>query len=187
MTSAGTSAGPPVDPVAALRREVAALDPVDDRELRAQAGILAALDRLEAPFDEHADPTHVTASAIVISTAGVVLHRHKRLGLWLQPGGHVDPGETPAEAAVREVREETGLDARHTEDPPRIIHVDVHAGSRGHTHLDVRYLLHAPPDPPEPPAGESQRVAWYALPDAIAVADPGLRGYLRHLAARDRR
>lgn len=187
MTGGGTHAGTAADPVAELRHEIAALEPVDDRERRARAAFLAALDRLDAPFDEHADRTHVTASAIVLSPAGVVLHRHKRLGVWLQPGGHVDPAETPAEAAVREVREETGLVACHAWEPPHIVHIDVHPGGRGHTHLDVRYLLHAPPDPPAPPAGESQRVGWYPLDEAIGMADPGLRGYLQHLAARDRR
>jgi 8-oxo-dGTP pyrophosphatase MutT (NUDIX family) len=169
------------DPVAALRRQVTELPVVDDRARRSRSAFLAALDRLDRPFDEHADPTHVTASAIVCSDAGVLLHRHKRLGLWLQPGGHLDPGETPPEAAVREVIEETGLDATHTTHPPRIVHVDVHPGGRGHTHLDVRYLLRAPPVPPRPPTEESQDVAWFTLADAIAIADPGLRGFLLSL------
>src|SRR5688500_10821251 len=39
----------------------------------------------------------------------VLLHWHRRLGLWLPPGGHIDPGELPDEAAVRETLEETGL------------------------------------------------------------------------------
>jgi 8-oxo-dGTP pyrophosphatase MutT (NUDIX family) len=164
--------------VAALRREVAALSDVDARERRSRAAFLAALDRLERPFDQYADTTHVTASAIVVSSAGVLLHRHKRLGMWVQPGGHVDPGETVAQAACREVAEETGLVATHTADPPRIVHVDVHPGGRGHTHLDVRYLLSAPPDPPQPRPGESQHVAWYPLAEAIALADPGLGGFL---------
>ena len=42
---------------------------------------------------------------------------HPRLGVWIPPGGHVEPDETPAEAAVREVTEETGL--RATLLPPR--------------------------------------------------------------------
>lgn len=170
------------DAAAALRREVVAIVPTDEREARARAAFLSALDRLEHPFDEHADATHVTSSAVVVSDAGVLLHLHKRLGLWLQPGGHIDPAETPAQAARREVWEETGLAADHTSDPPRIVHVDVHPGGRGHTHLDVRYLLSAPAQRPRPRQGESQTVAWFTLADALAVADAGLRGFLLHLA-----
>ncbi len=172
------------DPVAELRRQVDRLPLVDDRARRSRSAFLAALDHLDRPFDEHADPTHVTASAIVRSDAGVLLHRHKRLGMWLQPGGHLDPGETPPQAALREVIEETGLHATHTTDPPRIVHVDVHPGGRGHTHLDVRYMLRAPPVPPRPPTDESQDVAWFTLADAIVIADPGLRGLLLSLQGR---
>ena len=171
----------PGDQVASLRTEIVALPAIDDRARRSQTAFVAALDGLARPLDEHADPTHVTASAIVRSEAGVLLHRHKRLGLWLQPGGHIDPGETPPQAAVREVAEETGLDAAHTSDPPRIVHVDVHPGGRGHTHLDVCYLLRASAVPPRPSQHESQDVAWFTLADAIAMADPGLRGFLLSL------
>ena len=55
----------------------------------------AASTRSSDPFDEHADPIHVTGSAIVVGRRGVVLLTHKRLGIWLQPGGHVDAGEAP--------------------------------------------------------------------------------------------
>ncbi len=167
--------------VTALRDELCSRTPIDGREQRSLTAFVAALDRLERPFDQHADPTHVTASAVVRSSAGFLLHRHRRLRRWLQPGGHVDAGETPAAAARRESLEETGLLAEHATDPPRIIHVDVHPGGRGHTHLDVRYLLHAPADEPRPPADESQDVAWFTPEAAIAIADPGLRGLLAHL------
>lgn len=127
---------------------------------------------------------HVTASAIVTGPRGVVLHRHKRLGLWLQPGGHVDRGEGPADAAVREAREETGLIARHPADGARLVHVDVHEGGRGHTHLDLRYLLYADDADPAPPPEESQAVRWFPWEEAIAVADPGLVGALQALRPR---
>jgi 8-oxo-dGTP pyrophosphatase MutT (NUDIX family) len=164
-----------------LKAMVAALRPVDDREVRSQAEFMAALDRLERPCDEHADPTHVTASAIVTGRRGVVLHRHKRMGIWLQPGGHIEPGETPEDAALREVLEETGLALIHPSTGPRLVHVDVHAAPKGHTHLDLRYLLEAGDADPAPPAGESQDVHWFSWDEAIAAADPGLVGALRAL------
>ena len=162
-----------------LRALVAGRTPVDEREAESVARFLAELDRLERPFDEHADPVHVTGSAVVVGPRGVLLHLHKRLGLWLQPGGHIDPGETPEEAALREVREETGFVCAD----PRFVHVDVHPGGRGHTHLDVRYLVEADGDP-SPAEGESQDVRWFAWDEAIAMADPGLRGLLSHMRPR---
>lgn len=152
--------------------------PVDGRERRSLTSFHDHLVGLTAPFDEHADPVHITASAIVVGERGVVLHRHKRLGLWLQPGGHIDPGEWPHDAARREACEETGLAVRHPQGGPRLVHVDVHAGPRGHTHLDVRYLLEAPDDDPAPGPGESPDVAWFSWEAAIALADDGLRGAL---------
>jgi 8-oxo-dGTP pyrophosphatase MutT (NUDIX family) len=169
-----------VTDVEAVRAAVAARAPVDARERDAVARFLAELDRLPRPFDEDADRVHVTASAIVVGRRGTLLHRHKRLGLWLQPGGHIDAGETPAQAAAREVCEETGLAVAHAPRGPQLVHVDVHAGGRGHTHLDLRYLFEADGDPC-PPAGESQDCGWFAWDDALAVADPGLVGALRAL------
>ena len=160
-----------------LRALVAARVPIDEREVRSRRRFLAELARLERPFDETADPTHVTASGIVVGPRGVLLHRHKRLDMWLQPGGHIDDGETPEQAAVREVLEETGLTPTSE---PEFVHVDVHPGPRGHTHLDLRYLIRSDGDP-QPAEGESQDVRWFPWDEAIAVADPGLSGILAAL------
>lgn len=165
----------------AVRMAVLAREPVDAREAEAIPEFLGLLGRLPSPFDEHADPVHVTASAIVVGARGVLLHRHKRLGLWLQMGGHIEPGETPWDAAVREATEETGLAVRHAHVTPALVHVDIHPGPRGHTHLDLRYLLVADDQDPAPPEGESQDVAWFGWDDARAVADPGLAGALAAL------
>jgi ADP-ribose pyrophosphatase YjhB (NUDIX family) len=52
---------------------------------------------------------HFTASALIIDKGKVLLVYHKKLGVWLYPGGHVEADENPEEALLREVKEETGL------------------------------------------------------------------------------
>lgn len=160
-----------------VRADVAAFDARTPREHASQARLLAELDRLTDPFSEQADPVHVTGSAIITGPRGTVLHFHKRLHMWLQTGGHLDPGEAPWDAALRESIEETGLalhHAGHGAAPPPLVHLDVHPAAKGHTHLDLRYLLHAPDVEPSPPPGESQEVRWFSWDDAVARADPGL-------------
>lgn len=159
-----------------VRAQVVAREPVDERERESRARFLDLFDGLVDPFSETADPVHVTGSAIVIGPRGVLLHRHRRLGIWLQPGGHLDLGEAPWEAAVREAAEETGLEVRLV--GPELVHLDVHPGPRGHTHLDLRYLVDGGGADPDPPEGESQEIGWFGWSEAIDLADDGLRGAL---------
>lgn len=170
-----------------IRSDVIARTPVDEREQLSIKRFIDAFDRLADPLSQDADPIHVTGSGLVVGPRGVILLKHKRLGFWLQPGGHIDPGETPWDAALRETHEETGLDAQfaeHLDDAgvPPLTHLDVHAGGRGHTHLDMRYLIDGGTADPAPPEGESQEIDWFDWDAAVERADPGLEGILRHLA-----
>jgi 8-oxo-dGTP pyrophosphatase MutT (NUDIX family) len=169
--------------VATVREAVNTHTVTDVRDTKAKARILESLDRLPRPFDETADLVHVTGSAVVVGRRGTVLHLHKRLHRWMQPGGHIDPGESPWDAALRESQEETGLVLRHPDGGHRLIHMDVHDAAKGHTHLDLRYLLRAPDEDPSPPPGESPEARWYTWDEALAVADPALVGAL-HVARR---
>lgn len=170
--------------VTSLRHEVAAHTPATPREVTACRTVLAYLAWLPRPLDETADPVHVTGSAIVLDGAGrTLLHRHKRLGIWLQPGGHVDPGEAPADAALREAREETGIPLAHLGDGPRLVHVDVHEGGRGHLHLDLRYVLAgdgAAPFAPGP--GESPQLQWVPVGDIHGWGDASVADAVRAAA-----
>jgi 8-oxo-dGTP pyrophosphatase MutT (NUDIX family) len=166
-----------------IRADVAARRPVDEREAISIERFLTFFDALAAPLDQDSDPVHVTGSGVVIGPRGVLLLEHRRLGIWLQPGGHIDPDETPWDAALRESREETGLEVSFAgplddDGVPELIHVDVHEGGRGHTHLDLRYLIDGGDADPDPPEGESQQIDWFEWDAAIARADPGLRGLL---------
>ena len=174
VRNAGKPPGLVSDVLAALDAHV----PVDEREARARARMAADIGDLASPFDERAGPVHVTGSAVVVGRRGIVLHMHKRLHRWLQPGGHLEPGEGPWDAALRESQEETGLVLAHPAGGPRLVHVDVHGAAKGHTHLDLRYLLVAPDRDPAPPPGESPEARWFAWDEAAAVADDALLGAL---------
>jgi 8-oxo-dGTP pyrophosphatase MutT (NUDIX family) len=176
-TARGRHKGDP-RPIEAVKAAVLTHLPADDREADAKQRILFELDRLDSPFDEEADPIHVTGSAVVVGPRGTILHLHKRLGRWMQTGGHLESGEMPYEAALRESEEETGLALSHPEAGPRLLHVDVHAAADGHTHLDMRYFLIGTTAEPAPPPGESPLARWFSWSEAHDRSDEALAGAL---------
>lgn len=102
-------------------------------------------------LDRKTIPGHITASGIVLSKDCMLMIRHPVLGKWLQPGGHVERDETPLHAAIREVKEETGISVklhawhRWNQFP---IDISIHmiaANERkselAHLHYDFRYML----------------------------------------------
>ena len=56
---------------------------------------------------------HFTATGIVFNPTGkILMMKHKKLGVWLPPGGHIDDNELPCDACLREIFEETGVNAK---------------------------------------------------------------------------
>ena len=125
-------------------------------------------------------PGHVTASALVVDDAGrVLLCLHGRLGMWMQLGGHCEPGDaTLVAAALREATEESGIDGLRIDPDP--IDVDVHEVRCGagdgtpagpSVHFDVRFLVLAPAGSTEQISDESAALAWFRpgeLPEPLA-------------------
>lgn len=118
-------------------------------------------------------PDHLTASALVLDEArtSVLLVLHRKVGLWMQPGGHLEPGDgTLGDAALREAQEETGVDGLRLADG--VVDLDRHPAPCGaRWHLDVRFLVLAPRPTRPVVSEESDDVRWFrvdALPhDAV--------------------
>jgi 8-oxo-dGTP pyrophosphatase MutT (NUDIX family) len=118
---------------------------------------------------------HFTVAVFVVWEGKVLLHRHRKLGMWLPPGGHIEEGELPDEAAVREVWEETGvrveLVGERREDITDPVQLHRPAGVQlenigpNHQHIDLIYFAK--------PAGTAEicdefardQVGWYGPKD----------------------
>jgi 8-oxo-dGTP pyrophosphatase MutT (NUDIX family) len=149
--------------------------PADAKEDADRRAMLQFLDALPEPFSREQTGAHFTASALVVDEAKerTALVHHRKLGLWVQPGGHIDPGEEIEAAALREVREETGLDGRLE----RLIHLDVHEIPErpdfpAHLHLDVRFLVVAEGELTV--SEESHEVRWCTFDEAVQLGDASL-------------
>lgn len=114
-------------------------------------------------------PGHLTGSAFVIDplTGRALLLFHKKLQRWLQPGGHADGDTNLANVALREAMEETGIDDLMVVIPA--IDVDVHRvdppKEDAHLHLDVRFLVLAPPGSLAISNHESEDIRWVERDD----------------------
>ena len=127
-------------------------------------------------------PGHITASAWILSADGerVLLTHHRKLGRWLQLGGHVD-GEPRVElAALREAQEESGM-VRFRFVPwsggelvP--LDLDVHTiparrDEPAHLHWDVRFLLQAEPGQQVVCSPESNELRWFTADELAQVTE----------------
>lgn len=151
--------------------------PINEREQESMLRAIGYLHTLAQPFSRDADPVHFTAGGLVVSERGTILHLHKKLGIWIGVGGHIDGDEFPYESALREAQEETGLEVEHVGGTPTFLHVDVHPAYE-HTHIDLRYVLTAPPIDPQPSSGESQDVKWVSFDEAEQTDDLPMQGAL---------
>jgi 8-oxo-dGTP pyrophosphatase MutT (NUDIX family) len=111
-------------------------------------------------------PAHVTASGLVLSpdATQTCLVLHGKLRRWVQPGGHLEAGDTTvAGAAAREVLEETGL-AAHDVGLPALLsrHGAPCAPGVVDWHLDVQYVLVSEVTPPAV-SPESAEVSWWPV------------------------
>lgn len=131
---------------------------------------------------------HVTGSALVIDPAGerVLLTLHKKLDMWLQMGGHCEPGDaTLADAALREAVEESGIAEGLTLLPGGPVRLDRHPiPAPCNWHLDVQYVALAPAEAVEAISDESLDLRWFPYAQVAEVADTSVVALLEAALAR---
>lgn len=129
---------------------------------------------------------HFTASAWLVDRSGtrVLLTHHRKLGRWLQLGGHADGDEDLARVALTEAREESGLPGLEVE--PALFDLDRHwiperGDVPGHWHYDARYVVRAGDDERFVVSEESLDLAWRPVADIAsdAAADASLQRMAR--------
>jgi hypothetical protein len=153
--------------VDAARAVVEAFVPRDGAQREAKARILAFVDAHPDALHRTCADGHLTGSALVVDAAGAraLLMHHRKLGRWLQTGGHADGIGDLAAVALQEATEESGIEGLVLGGAP--VDVDVHRveppGEPAHLHLDVRWVAVAP-DGARPEANaESIELRWFTL------------------------
>jgi 8-oxo-dGTP pyrophosphatase MutT (NUDIX family) len=161
--------------IIALRTLLDACIPQRGIEAEHYAALLDFLNCSANPLSRDTPEGHITASCLAIHPidASMVVLWHKKIGRWLQPGGHVeDSDESVADASLRELCEETGATATDIAKFLGIVDIDVHPipalkDQAEHLHYDVRFgfVMSTGWEP-----GEGSQ--WMPAADVIAKLDP---------------
>ncbi|WP_236240053.1 NUDIX hydrolase [Streptomyces sp. CC228A] len=128
---------------------------------------------------------HLTASALVVDPerGRVLLTLHRKLRMWLQMGGHCEPGDAVlAQAALREATEESGI-AGLSLLPGGPVRLDRHATPCA-WHLDVQYAALAPAGAVEAISDESLDLRWFPYDEVAGVADDSVVRLMERTLAR---
>ena len=136
--------------LASARAQLSAYQTSEARERAFRERMLGLLDSSAPTSRRQFEPGHLTASAFVVSPEAdaVLLILHKKLQIWVQPGGHIETGDSSLEAAARrEVAEEVGVPLVHGPSAA-IFDLDIHLipprkDELAHEHFDVRFCFRA--------------------------------------------
>lgn len=169
------------------RAQVAAADVAPDAEA-AREQVLRFIDAHGDSLHRSCAPGHLTGSALVVDTEGrVVILHHRKLDIWVQPGGHADGVADLAAVALAEASEETGIEGLVVLEPA--VDIDIHEvrppGEQPHLHHDVRFVVLAPEGAELAGNHESKDIRWLSPGDLDTVpVDDSVRRLVGHGLAR---
>ena len=124
---------------------------------------------------------HFTASAYIVFKNKVLLHKHKKYGLVLPLGGHIDRDELPSEAIIREAMEEGGLEVelynsnklsenyfKNSIELNRGEHLNLHKVGPQHEHIDFVFYAYSNSERLNPGKDESKNLRWYSMDEILS-------------------
>lgn len=127
-------------------------------------------------FDRFNTHGHFTGSAWLISpdNQSALLTHHKKLHMWLQPGGHAENETDIRKVALREAQEESGIDQLNLLEPG-IFDIDAHQfpakeNMPAHIHYDIRFLIQAT-EFEHCKSDESNELCWFTYPQLKALSN----------------
>ena len=131
---------------------------------------------------------HFTASAWILTDSKpqkILLLYHKKLGKWVQPGGHIEQFENPIQTVIREVKEETGIDISFLFEQMDVIDNDgtflpspafltefripEYNNDPEHFHLDIQYVIKVPQQSLTFRKKESHGIGWFTKDEALSL------------------
>jgi 8-oxo-dGTP diphosphatase len=148
---------------------VTSVRPFDAREAADQADILAWVASGQELFrtaPPATPPKHLVVYFVPVDAAGrcLLLGDHRKSGLWLPPGGHVEDGEDPRAAVVREAAEELGIVAQPLDGRPFFLTVTPTNDASRHLDVDLWFVLPVQREVPlAPDPREFASVRWFGL------------------------
>ena len=162
---------------------LSAYQPSDEKDATDKARMMVYAADLANPLSRTELSAHFTGSCIIVhpDQEQICLVHHGKLKRWMQLGGHgevEDHGDISA-TALREGKEESGLEVEHYGGKPCLIDLDIHSiPTRGaepeHFHLDMRFLLQATTTDLVLDPSESGNIRWVSWEDVFKLVDSGM-------------
>jgi 8-oxo-dGTP pyrophosphatase MutT (NUDIX family) len=124
-------------------------------------------------FLEHMEITrHFTVTTTIVCGNKVLLHFHKKLNKWIPIGGHIDRDELPEDAAIREAKEEAGIEIvlydtdsdmgiRESKQLIKPAHIVLHDINPYHQHIDFTFFARTNTFMLKPGKGETKNLRWF--------------------------